>query len=150
MSAPVAAQSTLLTGTENGEWRYWGGDEGSTRYAPLDQINAENFSDLEIVWRWKAANYGPRPDYVYRSTPLYVDGKLYTVAGYRRAVVSIDPSTGETLWMWRMKENPRWAASARQNYGKGVAHAEVDGRDVIFHITPGFYLVALEDRKSVV
>ena len=23
-------------GTENGEWRYWGGDEGSSRYSPLD------------------------------------------------------------------------------------------------------------------
>jgi quinoprotein glucose dehydrogenase len=149
LGAPTSAQQTLLTGTENGEWRYWGGDEGSTRYSALDQINADNFSDLEIVWRWKASNYGPQPDYVYRSTPLYVKGKLYTVAGYRRTAVSIDPATGETLWMWRMKENPRWAASARQNYGKGVAYAEVDGRGVIFHITPGFYLVALDAETGL-
>jgi len=126
------------------EWAFWGGDEGSTRYSPLAQINAENVADLEVVWRWKAANYGPEPDFIYRSTPLYVEGRLYTVAGQRRAVVCIDPATGETLWMWRMKDNPRWEASTRKNYGKGVAYAKVDGRGVIYLVTPGYYLVALD------
>ncbi|MDH5643829.1 MAG: hypothetical protein OEY63_06475, partial [Gemmatimonadota bacterium] len=60
LTLPAGAQ---LTGTENGEWRYWGGDEGSTRFSPLDQINADNVAELEVVWRWKAANYGPEPDF---------------------------------------------------------------------------------------
>ena len=142
---PLAfASDRPFVGTANGEWRYWGGDEASTRYSPLDQINAENFKNLEVVWRWKAANYGPEVDHIYRATPLYVKGKLYTVAGQRRTVLCIDPVTGETLWMYREKETPRWAASARQNYGKGVAYAEVDGRDVIYMISPGFYLHALD------
>ena len=135
-------------GTENGEWRYWGGDERSTRYSPASEINADNFSDLEIAWRWKSDNYGPSPDYIYRATPLYIKGRLYTVAGQRRTVVSIDPATGETLWMWRMPENPRWQASTRKNYGKGVAYASVDGRDVLYLITPGYYLVALDPETG--
>lgn len=139
---PAAPPAAL--GTENGEWRYWGGDERSTRYSPLDQIDASNVGTLEVAWRWKAANYGPEPDHIYRATPLYVKGKLYTVAGQRRTVVCIDPATGETLWMWRMKDNPRWQASTRKNYGKGVAYAEVDGRGVIYLVTPGYYLVALD------
>lgn len=140
----MLAQAGLNDGTANGEWRYWGGDEASSRYSPLEQINADNFADLEIAWRWKADNFGPEVDYILRATPLYVKGKLYAVAGQRRTVVSIDPKTGETLWMWRMKENPRWQKSTRKNYGKGVAWAEVDGRDVIYVITPGFYLAALD------
>jgi quinoprotein glucose dehydrogenase len=144
LALPLAAQEMHSSGTANGEWRYWGGDEASSRYSPLDQINAENFSDLEVVWAWKAANYGPTVDYIYRSTPIYVKGKLYTVAGQRRTTVCIDPATGETLWMWRMKENPRWQDTTRKNYGKGVAYAEVDGRDVIYVITPGFYMAALD------
>jgi glucose dehydrogenase len=142
LSAP--AQAGLHDGTANGEWRYWGGDEASSRYSPLDQINADNFEDLEVAWRWKADNYGPEVDYILRATPLYVKGRLYTVAGQRRTVVSIDPATGETLWMWRMKDNPRWQKSTRKNYGKGVAWANVDGRDIIYVITPGFYLAALD------
>ena len=135
-------------GTEDGEWRYWGGDERSTRYSPLSDINADNFTDLEIAWRWKSDNYGPSPDYIYRATPLYIKGRLYTVAGQRRTVVAIDPATGETLWMWRMPENPRWQASTRKNYGKGVAYASVDGRDVLYLITPGYYLVALDPETG--
>ncbi|MDP1569199.1 MAG: PQQ-binding-like beta-propeller repeat protein [Vicinamibacterales bacterium] len=126
------------------EWTHWGGDERSSRYSPLDQVTAANFSQLEVAWRWKANNYGPEPDLIYRATPLYVNGKLYTVAGQRRTVVCIDPATGETLWMFREKDNPRWAASTRQNYGKGVAFARVDGRPVIYLLTPGFYLWALD------
>ena len=135
----TAAHAGLNDGTANGDWRYWGGDEASTRYAPLDQINADNFDDLEIAWRWKGDNYGPEVDYILRATPLYVKGKLYAVAGQRRSVVSIDPATGETLWMWRMKDNPRWQKSTRKNYGKGVAWASVNGRDL--HLGLGDYPV---------
>ena len=131
-------------GTEQGEWRYWGGDERSSRYSPLDLIDRSNFGDLEIAWRWKSDNFGPSPDYIYRATPLYIKGRLYTVAGQRRTVVAIEPETGETLWMWRMPENPRWQASTRKNYGKGLAYARVDDKDVLYLITPGYYMVALD------
>ncbi|MDP7672371.1 MAG: hypothetical protein QGF21_10570, partial [Vicinamibacterales bacterium] len=95
---PASAQQTTHSGTEKGEWRYWGGDAASSRYSPLDQITAENFEDLEIQWVWKGDNYGPTVDNILRSTPIYVNGRLYGVAGQRRTVVSIDPTTGETLW----------------------------------------------------
>ena len=39
-------------GTEKGEWRYWGADERSSRYSPIDQISAENVGQLEVAWRW--------------------------------------------------------------------------------------------------
>ena len=32
-------------GTDQGEWRYWGGDERSSRYSPLAEINRDNFGD---------------------------------------------------------------------------------------------------------
>ncbi len=126
------------------EWSLWGGDAASTRYAPLDQIDAGNFESLQVAWRWQAANFGPAPDFVYRATPIYVKGRLYTVAGTRRTVASIDPATGETLWIWRMPHNPRWEASPRQNYGKSVVYEEVDGRGRIIVTTPGFFLAALD------
>ena len=141
VALPLHAQNR---GTENGEWRYWGGDEASSRYSPLDQVDAENFADLEVAWQWYGANYGPTPDYIYRGTPLKVGNRLYNVAGSRRTVVAMDAETGETLWMWRMRDNIRWQTSTRQNYGKGVAYAEVDGRPTIYVITPGYYLVALD------
>ncbi|MAG70947.1 MAG: PQQ-binding-like beta-propeller repeat protein [Vicinamibacterales bacterium] len=138
------AQQTTHSGTENGEWRYWGGDAASSRYSPLDQITAENFEDLEIQWVWKGDNYGPTVDNILRSTPIYVNGGLYGVAGQRRTVVSIDPATGETLWTFREPTTKRWELSMRKNYGKGVAYDEVDGDGRIYVVTPAFFLHALD------
>ena len=60
-----------------GEWRDHGGDAGSTKYSPLDQINRDNVKDLRIAWRWKAENFGPLPDFRFQVTPLMVGGVLY-------------------------------------------------------------------------
>ena len=97
-------------------------------YSPLDQINTTNFSKLEVAWTWRGDNFGPAVDTIFRSTPLYVDGLLYTVAGERRAVVAIDPGTGETIWTYHEPHTTRFARGMRNNYGKGVAFAEVGGR----------------------
>ena len=142
------AQAIAQDGAPEGEWRYIGGNAAFTRYTPLDQINAENFEDLELVWLWRGDNFGPRVDYVFRSTPLYVDGLLYTVAGYRRTVAAIDPATGETIWTYREPHTTRWERGMRNNYGKGVAYAEVDGRGVIYTSSPGYFLHALDAKTG--
>ena len=59
----AAASAQRLPGTENGEWRYLGGDAGHTRSSPLDQINGDNFADLEVAWLWRGDNFGPNLDY---------------------------------------------------------------------------------------
>jgi quinoprotein glucose dehydrogenase len=41
---------------DNGEWPTYSGDLGGTKYSPLDQIDADNFSQLEIAWRWQSAD----------------------------------------------------------------------------------------------
>ena len=66
LSASVAGQ----TGTRNGEWPTYGGDLGNTKYAPLDQITAANFNSLEVAWRFKTDNLGPRPEFNRRHPPF--------------------------------------------------------------------------------
>ena len=91
--------AALVRGNAPGEWRYWGADAWSTRYSPLDQINASNFDSLQVAWQWNAGAFGE--DEYYRTTPLYANGRLFTVATTRRMAFAIDPATGETLWKWR-------------------------------------------------
>ena len=136
--------SAVAQQANNGEWRYWGSDAASSRYLPLTQIDANNFEDLEVAWVWKGDNFGPSADNILRATPIYVNGRLYSVAGQRRTVVSIDPATGETLWTFREPPTERWENSMRKNYGKGVAYAEVDGKGRIYVVTPAFFLHALD------
>ena len=124
-----------------GDWPYIYGNTMGQRYSPLDQINAENFGQLEVAWVWDGSEF---PNVNARATPIYVNGKLISVAGERRHVVATDPGTGETLWSWVEPETFRWEYSMRKNHGKGVAYANVDGRDIIYVITPAFFLHALD------
>src|SRR5205809_4637880 len=91
---PATGQAQSF-GTQNGEWQTYGGDLRSTRYSPLDQINATNFNKLEVAWRFKTESLGPRPEYNLQTTPLMVKGVLYFTAGTRRAAVAVDGTTGE-------------------------------------------------------
>ena len=145
--------ATILAAAQDsgnkGEWRYIGGDAGHTRYSPLDQINRDNFEELEQAWVFRGDNYGATVDYLFRSTPIYADGLLYTVAGRRRTVIAIDPATGETMWTYREPHTTRYERGMRNNYGKGVAYAEVDGRGVIFTSSPGFFLHALDAKTGL-
>jgi quinoprotein glucose dehydrogenase len=137
-------------GAADGEWRFYGGDAGSTKYSALDQIDRENVSELEIAWRWQMENFGPQPEYNSRVTPLMVGGVLYTTAGYRRDVAAIDATTGETLWVYRMEESEARTASApRLNSGRGVAYWSYGTQEQILLITPGYHLVALNAKTGL-
>jgi quinoprotein glucose dehydrogenase len=143
-AVPLLGQS----GAANGEWRSYGGDLGHTRYAPLDQINASNFSTLEVAWRFKTDMLGPRPEFQLEATPLMVNGIVYTTAGTRRAAVALDAATGELLWMHSEIEGARGTNAPRQLSGRGLAYWS-DGRESrILYVTPGYRLVALDAKTG--
>jgi quinoprotein glucose dehydrogenase len=139
--APLAA-GAQGPGTENGLWTYLGGDAWHTRYTPADEITAENFEELTMLWRFNAASFGPSTP---RATPSYVGDKLITVTGDRRHVIALDPTSGELKWSFTEPNTHRYEYSMRKGYGKGVAYANVPGRgNVVFITTPGFFLWALD------
>jgi quinoprotein glucose dehydrogenase len=130
------------------EWRTYGSDLASTRYAPLDQITAANFGTLEVAWRLKTDNLGPRPEFNFQSTPLMVGGMLYTTAGSRRAVVALDAATGEMKWMHGLDEGKRGEEAPRLLSGRGLAYWS-DGRSSrVIYVTPGYQMVALDARTG--
>ena len=136
------------TGAKNGEWPTYGGDLGNTRYSPLAQIDASNFNKLKIAWTFKTDNLGPFPEYKFESTPLMVNGVLYTTAGSRRAVVALDPGAGEMLWMHREDEGERGEAAPRRLSGRGLAYWSDGAEERIFYVTPGYRLIALNAKTG--
>ena len=42
--------------TENGEWRSYAGNIAGQKYSPLDQIDADNFSQLTLAWEWESVD----------------------------------------------------------------------------------------------
>lgn len=134
-------------GNVPGEWRVWGGDAWSSRYSPLDQINAQNFNRLETAWQWNAGAFGA--DEYYRATPLYANGRLFTVATTRRVAVAIDPETGETLWSYRLDEGIRWQKAPRQFAGRGLTYWTDGTIERIILVTPGYHMVSLDARTGI-
>jgi quinoprotein glucose dehydrogenase len=135
-------------GAPNGEWRTYGGDLGHTRYAPLDQIDASNFNRLEIAWRFKTDSLGPNREFNFQSTPLMVDGVVYSTAGSRRAVVALDAANGELLWIHRLDEGQRGQVAPRQLSGRGLAYWESGDDKRIIYVTPGYRMIALDARTG--
>ena len=152
LSLPIGF-ALAQSGTASGEWRYYGGDAQSTKYSPLDQINRDNASKLQVAWTWKAQNFGPRADPNYEVTPLMVHGVLYFTAGMRRDTVAVDATTGETLWMYRFDEGDRGEHAVRFN-NRGVAYwsnnqpgGQSDER--ILTISLGYQLIALNAKTGL-
>jgi len=144
------AQAPSVPGTSNGEWRTFGGDLASTRYAPLDQINGTNFKDLQVAWRFKTDSYGPRPEINFEGTPLMVSGVIYSTVGTRRAVVALDAASGEVLWTHRHDEGARGQGAPRRLSGRGLAYW-TDGRESrIIYVTPGYQMLALDAKTGAV
>jgi glucose dehydrogenase len=136
----------LVRGNAPGEWRFWGADAWSTRYSPLDQIDASNFSNLQVAWQWNASQFGD--DEYYRTTPLYANGRLFTVATTRRIAAAIDPSDGKTLWHWRLDEGLRWQKAPRQFAGRGLAYWSDGPNERVVVVTPGYHLASLDAKTG--
>jgi quinoprotein glucose dehydrogenase len=150
MAGAVGGRAAVTSGpsTADGEWLTYGGDLANTRYSPLAQVDAGNFSKLEIAWRFRTDNLGPRPEFKLEGTPLMAGGMLYATAGTRRAVVALDAATGELRWVSGENEGARGAAGPRLLSGRGLSYWS-DGKNArLLYITIGYQLVALDARTG--
>jgi quinoprotein glucose dehydrogenase len=145
---PVALDRGEAGGGLMVEWLHHRGTPGSTNYSELNLINAGNVQDLEIAWRWKSDNFGPVPWPNLQTTPIMADGVLYATAGVRRAVVAVDATTGETLWMYRIDEGIRGENAPRKGPGRGVAYRRSGERETVYVISPGYHLIALNAKTG--
>ena len=125
---------------QEAQWQNIAGNKMGQRYAPLDQINADNFENLQVAWQWDGSEY---PAVNARATPVYVDGMLISVAGEKRHTYAIDAGSGSKIWDYVEPETFRWEYSMRKNHGKGVALGEIDGRPVVYMVSPAFFLHAI-------
>lgn len=138
-AAPAAPADT--------NWLHYANDLSSTRYAPLDQINASNFNQLEMAWRFSTNALGPRLDADYQSTPLVVKGRIYVTAGFRRDVVCLDAATGELLWMHTHDEGER--TGSRGGPGLGVGYWTDGTAERIIYVTRGYTMFSLDAKTGL-
>ncbi|MDT8428568.1 MAG: pyrroloquinoline quinone-dependent dehydrogenase [Pseudomonadales bacterium] len=132
-SSLVALLVTCCMGlVQAADWPSYGSDLHSTKYAPLDQIDASNASQLSIAWSWDspdnqtvAANHAAQNFRAtpagYKVTPIAIDGILYVSTSFGR-VAAIDGASGEELWVFDTRS---WEAGRPANLGynhRGVSY----------------------------
>jgi quinoprotein glucose dehydrogenase len=145
----VTGQAPGQPSTKNGDWPTFTAQLNGCKCSPADQINASNFSKLEIAWRFKTDNIGPRPENKLEGTPLEVRGTVYATAGSHKSAIALDAKTGELKWKFSLDEGDRALWSPRQLSGRGLAYW-TDGRgdERILFTTQGYQLVELNAKTG--
>ena len=152
LSLLAAAAGNAQQGAAGGEWRWHSGDPGSTKYAPLDQIDKDNVARLQIAWRRPAVDGSitkKKPDFSFsrdfRATPLMIAGTLYSPNGIG-LVEAFHPGTGRTVWVQQpFADEPQQGLAGDST--RSVAYWADAKQQRLFAIR-GEYLVALDPRTG--
>lgn len=100
-------------------WKHYGRDADSTRFAPFDQINAQNVDKLQVAWTYRtgAQTGGGNED---QNTPIQVGDSVYLCTPQNK-VIALNAETGAEKWVFdpQAKENKWWSRC------RGVAYYEV-------------------------
>jgi quinoprotein glucose dehydrogenase len=141
--ASVILIASWFNGDEKGRtWATYKGDEKSTSYAPLDQINVSNVSQLKNTWTF-TVNDVPQGEQAVssQSNPIIIDGVMYANSG-KQWVYALDAQTGKQIWAFNaLTEGEPTAAS------RGVTYWE-KGRDKRILYSAGNYLMAINAKTG--
>lgn len=138
------SDETLAMGNN---WGTYGRTGESTRYAPFDQINRSNVSNLKIAWTARTGHIADGDKFLEdQNTPLFVDGTVYQCAA-DSTVTAIDGVTGKINWQFDPKAtSPYWKRCRTLGYfdpgpgdacGPRIVLATVDVRMISLRASDG-------------
>jgi quinoprotein glucose dehydrogenase len=139
-----------------GEWPAYAGTYAAARYSPLTQIDRTNAKDLRVAWRWKSPDHAVKdgnpkigPTRANESTPLMIDGTLYTSTSLSQ-VAAIDAATGRTKWVFDPKvyENGLGIPANDGWLHRGVAYWRDGDDERVVILTAFAHLIALDARTG--
>ena len=147
--SPEISQENAST---DGDWRHHGGNHNSDKYAPLDQINASNFSELELAWRYRSPDLDLPEDLAYptgdyRAVPLVVNGIMYVNSNHG-LISALDSATGEELWVFDPKSYELGPPLFSPLQTRGIEYWTDGEIERIFIATSGKQLVSVDIKTG--
>lgn len=139
-------------GAPGENWPHYAGDHGSTKYSSLDQINADNFDELEVAWRWDSPDNAieetsPLKPYHYKATPIVIDGVAYVSTSLSQ-VAAVDITCGESLWTHNPKSYERGMVAHGLVQHRGVEYWTDGDIERIIMATGGRQLISLDAKTG--
>jgi len=149
-----AVTDDMLHNAPQGEWLNWRGGDSSWGYSPLEQIDTDNVSQMQLAWSWALDNTG-----AVQAAPLVHDGIMF-VPSPRGVIQALDAANGDLIWEYRpaipevTEDSPQapgaprrraatMPASAFAGVGRGVQKNIAIYGDKVFAATENASLVAL-------
>src|SRR6185437_6980733 len=121
----IAAASPLAAGElpqTSGNWPFYAGDAGGSRYSALDQINTTNVAQLKPAWEIHTGDVSDGSDgrskSEFETTPIVIGGTMYLTTPFNR-VLALDPETGRERWNFDPK------IDLHQHYSEGLVNRGV-------------------------
>jgi len=97
----VPVTDEMLRNPPDGDWLMFRRNYQGWSYSPLNQINTNNVSSLQLKWMWSMPENG-----TMEITPMVHNGIIY-VWGTGNTIQALNAKTGELLWENRLGPAPR-------------------------------------------
>ncbi|KAB0676203.1 membrane-bound PQQ-dependent dehydrogenase, glucose/quinate/shikimate family [Aureimonas leprariae] len=92
-------------GVPDGDWSAYGRSWHGNKWSPLDQVNPENVSSLEVAWSIRTGDMmrpGDPHETTYEVTPLKVGDTVYLCTPHD-IVLALEAETGQERWRFDPK-----------------------------------------------
>jgi PQQ-dependent dehydrogenase (methanol/ethanol family) len=117
-----------------GNWPSYNGSLDGNRNSPLDQINLNNASQLQLQWMYTINFAG------LETTPVVVDGVMYVTGNNQ--VFALSAKTGREIWRYERPKSPGATISGDAALGVNRGVAALGNR--VFYLTDNAHLIALD------
>ena len=130
----------MLRNPAPGDWLNWRRTDNAWGYSPLDQINRQNVSQLQLAWSWAMDDTGAN-----EATPLVYDGIMY-LPNPRGVIQALDAATGDLIWQYRPPAPA--VAAAGSDASRGIQRNLAIFGDKIFATTGNAHIIAVDARTG--
>ena len=130
---------TMLRNPAPGDWLNWRRTDNAWGYSPLDQINRQNVTQLQLAWSWAMDDTGAN-----EATPLVSDGIMY-LPNPRGVIQALDAATGDLIWQYRPAASK---AAEGSDASRGIQRNIAIFGDKIFATTGDAHIIAVDARTG--
>lgn len=129
----------------NSNWDQYLGDNYSSQYSHLSQINRSNIKDLEKAWEFHTGDDISGDHTQIQCNPIIIDEILYGTTP-EVSVFALDASTGKKLWDF----DPNPNSQSAENVNRGITYwKQRNDKRILFTSGPKLYAISAETGKLI-
>jgi quinoprotein glucose dehydrogenase len=129
------------------DWPVYLGDQASSQYSPLDQINRSNVHKLSIAWQYDSGDLWDANNAQIQTNALVINGIVYG-ASPKQSIFALEADTGRELWRFDPSTISKVEGMARSLGNlRGISHWASAKEQRLF-FTSGHYLYALNAQTG--